>query len=236
MKREAVVLALAMVLPSAMAYVYFVALASPDGGQTNRALLIAYPTSKVIQFLLPLAFVFVFGRTRVTRSAGQGDGLRQSMIFGFVVAIGVFIAWQTLCDSVLIDVPNRVALKVAEFGTATPPRYLALAAFLSFVHSLFEEYYWRWFIHARLRQWLSFGPAATLSSLAFASHHLFVLDFFLPGQFWSAAVPFTLGIAIGGAFWAWLFERSGSLIGPWISHMIVDATIMAVGYKMVFLA
>ncbi len=228
-------LALAMMLPSAMAYVYFVALASTESGKANPALLTAYPASKAIQLCLPVGFLLAFGATKTRPPAGQVGGIRLGMIFGFVIAIAIFVLWWMLRDSVLIDVPNRVAVKVEEFGTATPALYLALAAFLSVVHSLFEESYWRWFVHARLRQWLAFAPAATLSSLAFASHHLFVLDFYLPGRFWSAAVPFTLGIAIGGAFWAWLFERSGSLVGPWISHMIVDAAILAVGYKMVFL-
>ena len=240
MKRQWAALALAMMLPSAMAYWYFVALASNEGGQANVALQMAYPAAKVIQFSLPLVFILFAGSVSLPDSAHptipRPGGLRLGMAFGCAVATLLVVTAQLLRDSVLIDVPSRVAHKVAEFGTATPLRYLGLAVFLSVAHSLFEEYYWRWFVHARLRQWLAFAPAAVLSSVAFAAHHLFVLDYYLPGQFWSAAVPFTLGIAVGGMFWAWLYERSGSLLGPWLSHMIVDAAIMAVGYKMVFLA
>jgi membrane protease YdiL (CAAX protease family) len=225
-----------MMLPSALAYWYFVALASNDGGRANPALQLAYPAAKFVQFCLPLVCMFFAGTATTKLTTTQPGGLRMGMAFGCAVATLIIATAQILRDSVLVDVPSRVAHKVAEFGTATPLRYLGLAAFLSLVHSLFEEYYWRWFVHARLRQWLAFAPAATLSSVAFATHHIFVLDFYLPGQFWTAAAPFTLAIAVGGAVWAWLYERSGSLIGPWISHMVVDAAIMAVGYKMLFLS
>lgn len=44
----------------------------------------------------------------------------------------------------------------------------------------------------------------------------------------------TLAVAVGGAFWAWLYHRSGSLLGPWISHMLVDAAIFGVSYQLAF--
>jgi membrane protease YdiL (CAAX protease family) len=40
-------------------------------------------------------------------------------------------------------------------------------------------------------------------------------------------------VAVGGALWAWLYRRSGSLLGPWLSHMLVDAALMAAGWDMV---
>jgi membrane protease YdiL (CAAX protease family) len=75
-----------------------------------------------------------------------------------------------------------------------------------------------------------------LSALAFAGHHVFVLNEYLPGRFWSATVPFSLGIAAGGLVWAWLYHRSGSLLGPWLSHFLVDLGIMVAGYRMLFAA
>ena len=32
--------------------------------------------------------------------------------------------------------------------------------------------------------------------------------------------------------WAWLYERTGHLAGPWISHALADAALMWVGYQM----
>jgi membrane protease YdiL (CAAX protease family) len=66
------------------------------------------------------------------------------------------------------------------------------------------------------------------------SHHVIVLSVYFPGRFWSAVVPFSLAIALGGAAWAWIYHKSGSLIGPWISHLIVDVAVMAIGYDLAF--
>jgi membrane protease YdiL (CAAX protease family) len=123
---------------------------------------------------------------------------------------------------------------VTEFGIRSVPGFVGLAAFLAILHSFLEEYYWRWFVHAFLRNWLPFVPAALISGYAFTAHHVFVLDVYFPDRLWSAVVPFSLGIAFGGIVWAWIYERSGSLLGPWLSHLIVDAAVMAVGYDIMF--
>jgi membrane protease YdiL (CAAX protease family) len=55
---------------------------------------------------------------------------------------------------------------------------------------------------------------------------------FFPGQFWTLAVPFAACTGVGGAFWAWLYDRTGSLYAAWFSHVLIDAGIMVVGYRM----
>jgi membrane protease YdiL (CAAX protease family) len=59
-----------------------------------------------------------------------------------------------------------------------------------------------------------------------------VLAVYLPDQFWIAAVPFSLAVAGGGIVWAWLYERTRSLYAPWVSHALIDAALMAIGYAM----
>jgi membrane protease YdiL (CAAX protease family) len=65
-------------------------------------------------------------------------------------------------------------------------------------------------------------------------HHVVILGGFFPGHFWEIVLPFSLAIAVGGVVWAWMYERSGSLLGPWLSHLIVDVALMAVGYRLAF--
>ena len=36
-------------------------------------------------------------------------------------------------------------------------------------------------------------------------------------------------IALGGIIWAWQYDRAKSLLGPWLSHLVVDAFLMIVG-------
>ena len=46
------------------------------------------------------------------------------------------------------------------------------------------------------------------------------------------AAPLSLGVAVGGAVWSWAYRRSGSLLGPWLSHILVDTGIMLIGYDL----
>jgi membrane protease YdiL (CAAX protease family) len=47
------------------------------------------------------------------------------------------------------------------------------------------------------------------------------------------AMTLPTSIAVGGAVWAWLYDRSGSLLAPWISHALIDGALFVVGWDMV---
>ena len=126
-----------------------------------------------------------------------------------------------------------VAEKIRGFGVKTLSGYIALAAFYSVLHSLLEEYYWRWFVFGRLRRFISLGPAIALASVAFMLHHVVVLGFYF-GWLSPAAWVFSLAVGIGGAAWAWIYHRTGTLWGVWLSHALIDAAIFAVGFDLVF--
>jgi membrane protease YdiL (CAAX protease family) len=76
--------------------------------------------------------------------------------------------------------------------------------------------------------------AIVLSGLAFMAHHVFILYVYMPGYFLTAVVPFSLCVAGGGVVWAWLYDRSGSLYAPWLSHAVVDAGLFVIGYDLFF--
>jgi membrane protease YdiL (CAAX protease family) len=63
------------------------------------------------------------------------------------------------------------------------------------------------------------------------AHHVLVIGFYFG---WTAPETwlFSFAVAIGGAVWAWLYHKSRSLVGPWLSHLLVDAAIFAVGYDL----
>ena len=74
--------------------------------------------------------------------------------------------------------------------------------------------------------------AIVISSLGFMAHHVLVLGHFF-GFNSFACWFFSLCVAVGGAFWAWLYERTGSLLGPWLSHLLIDAAIFLIGFDLV---
>ena len=141
------------------------------------------------------------------------------------LVLGVFFLYQEVFQTFTPKLQERAeALNFLDY-------YIPFAIFLSVVHALIEEYYWRWFIFRGLM--LKFSPllAGILGSIAFASHHYVVLSQFLP---WPLVLLFGTTVGLAGAFWCWLYFQTNSLLGSWISHMIVDAAVMTVGYCLLF--
>src|SRR6202011_4525188 len=97
--------------------------------------------------------------------------------FGVLVAAAMFgLYFGLLRDSVVFaHTPAMLRAKLEEFGLATPLGFIELAVFLLVVHSLAEEYYWRWFVFGQLQRLLPLGAAIGVSSLGFMSHHVVVL-------------------------------------------------------------
>jgi membrane protease YdiL (CAAX protease family) len=227
----AAALIFAMLLPTVVAYFYFLALA-PEKDAQNPVQKAVFGLGKVVQFLLPLVVVFLIERRIPRPDRPRFEGIALGVGFGLLAGaalFGLYYGW--LADSpVLGSAPQRVREKINQFGLSTPALYFLFAAVYVAAHSLFEEYYFRWFIFGYLRKLLPFTPAAVISGLAFMAHHVIVLYVYLPNYFLVAAVPFSFCIAVGGFFWAWLYERTGTLYSAWASHAIVDAAIFLLGW------
>lgn len=223
----------AMLYPTAGAWWYFVYL-----GQSPWARW-AYLGSKVLQALLPVVWVAAFGGgwqrlsdlKRVPR--GWLAGTASGVAVGAVV-VGVYLLWIE-GSVVAAEAGARIVAKLETFALDTKGRYLLQAAALSVGHSLYEEYYWRWFVYGRLASRLTPPRAAVVGSLAFASHHVIVVAAYLPADaFWNLGLAAVAGVTVGGLLWCWLYERSGALLSPWLSHLLVDAALMVIGYRLIW--
>lgn len=218
----------AMVFPTAAAWVYFV------GWPGAETLAWLYAAGKVVQFGWPLLWL-ALGRThRWTHPASsglRGAGWLSGVGMGALI-VAVYAGWLR-GDALMDQAAPRVAERLEAFGATSLPGYLALSVFLSGLHSFLEEYYWRGFVHGGLRDRVGVVGAIVISSLAFAGHHAVVLHAYFGWAHWGWTLCCSLGVATGGAVWAALYERTGRLSAPWISHLIVDAAIMAVGYDLV---
>jgi membrane protease YdiL (CAAX protease family) len=240
--REWLAQAFAMTFPTIFAWAYFLALshataADPESVAGNPAMQAAYSGGKTVQFLFPVIYLFLIGQLPRKLRRPSFGGLALGLAFGLLVGGGIYALYRSPLSDYLLSPETRFAIraKVSEMlGAATPERFLMLAVFLCVAHSLLEEYYWRWFVFGRLRSIAPLWLAILLSSFGFMAHHVVVLYVYLPGRFWTAVVPFSLSIALGGAIWAWIFHRTGSIYSPWLSHLLVDAGIMAVGYSLLF--
>jgi membrane protease YdiL (CAAX protease family) len=217
----------ALGLPTVATFVYFVLLSG------NPATKGVYAVSKVVQFAFPVAWVAFVQRQRVAVGKPRLTGVGTGGILGATILAGMFGLYYGYLRSsaVLAGAPRAIAGLMSDFGIESAAGFLVLAGFLSLIHSLAEEYYWRWFVFGQLRESLPLSAAIAISSLGFMAHHVLVIGRFLGGY-----GPFTwffaFCVAVGGGLWAWLYHRTGTLYGAWLSHFMVDAGLMWVGYDL----
>jgi len=219
----------ALVYPTLLTIVYFVLLARfPSSIQQA-----AYAVGKVVQFVFPLVWVFVVLRQRASWQWLTKRGIGSGLAFGAAVLIAMLVLYAVWLRStdLFVVLQQQVMTKVRDMGLDHLWKYAATGVFYALAHSLLEEYYWRWFVFGQLRASTSLGVAVAISSLGFMAHHVVLLATFFG---WSSpwAYLFSLAVALGGVFWAWLFASSRSLLGPWLSHMLVDIGIFLIGYDL----
>lgn len=219
---------LAMVFPSIGTWLYFITFAG------DESVAKVYAASKVVQFAFPIVWALAFERSRVTFRLPDGRGMLFGAAFGLAVMLGMLALYFGFFSDSSYALQGREALmaKLNDFGLTTPLAFLGLALFYSLFHSFMEEYYWRWFVFGRLREFTGLWTAVVLSSLGFMAHHVIVLAQYSDNPLVVGLL--SISVAIGGAVWAWLYNRHHSLYPSWISHMFVDAGIMLVGYQMAF--
>ena len=110
-------------------------------------------------------------------------------------------------------------------------RYLAFVAYLSLINSAMEEYVWRWFVFRKCEVMVGAAAAGVLSGLLFTVHHVIALR----AQFgWDVTLLASAGICVGGAAWSWCYLKYRSIWPGYVSHLIVDATVFVIGWKLIF--
>lgn len=227
-RSEWVVLGLALAFPTLSTWLYFVVFAGA------RWMMPVYTVGKVLQFGLPVAWAWHTGTLPRTWRRPRVRELLVGSLLGLAICSLIAAAHgSVLAGSQLGDLlTGRLHEKLAGAGFATPASFALMAVFYSLAHSGLEEYYWRWFVFGRLRQKTPLAVAVVISSLGFMAHHVIVVVTYL--GFTPLALAASLGVAVGGALWALLYERDGTLWGPWSSHLLVDAALMGVGYHLMW--
>ena len=217
----------ALVLPTFVTLAYFVWSEGLEPGLRQAI----YGIAKIVQFGFPIAWVWIVQRHRPRLWPISLSGVRLGLAFGVVIllaALGLYHGWLKSAEFFVAGI-GPIQAKIAEMGFDAAWKFAALGVFYSLFHSLLEEYYWRWFVFDQLKQLVPIWPAIVISALGFMSHHVLVI-----GTFFGYGSPLTwllsAAVATGGVFWAWLYHRSSSLMGPCLGHALVDSAIFLIGY------
>jgi membrane protease YdiL (CAAX protease family) len=127
--------------------------------------------------------------------------------WGLLMSLSILLVLFSPVGNAVYEQAGMVREKAEQMGVVS--HFVLFGLFLSLLHSLLEEYYWRWFVFGNLhRFWKSKGLAYSVGALAFASHHIVVTT-----QFFAGPIGWVFGFAvgIGGAIWSWLMVRHRSI-------------------------
>lgn len=222
-RNDVIALALTTTVPSLAALAYFVWLTESAAAQTM------YAASKAFLLLFPAIWFLAIERCPLTRPIWNARATFHGIAFALAVGLAAAILYRFIPPHALES--GALRSRADRFSLLNPARYAAFAMFLALFNSATEEYYWRWFVFNRFRRLLPPIPAALASAFAFAAHHLVILTVFFGALL---GTLFSLAVAIGGVFWALLYDRSRSLYACWISHLLVDVAVLAIGYRLLF--
>jgi len=191
--------------------------------------------TKAFLFVCPLLFwkfLKLPGNWKDFGSLLKGPNIKRQAVIGIGLGIlmsgVVLLAYECLSDATRTEMLARVAAKISVLKIAE--HFLIYGIVLSFVHSLLEEFYWRFFVYnawkAKLPQ-LKF-TAHMIAGLAFTLHHFTVTVHYFDLSF---GLILGLGVWAGGVIWSYVYEKERSLLGVWISHIIVDLALISIGFK-----
>jgi membrane protease YdiL (CAAX protease family) len=185
--------------------------------------------SKVWILLIPVFWLVVIDRQKLSFSRPRHGGFGVAAGLGILISIIIFVVYST-AGKILIE-PQVVKQMAVRIGLADPYIYLTGAAYWILVNSVLEEYVWRWFVVRQCRVFMPPWTAIVVSAICFTLHHTIAMQFYFG---WLLVAIASLGVFIGGALWSWCYLRYRSIWPGYVSHAIVDITVFAIGYRLIF--
>ena len=162
--------------------------------------------------LTPIREIFHFRKKGFAAALGLGIGI-YALIFG---------AWYILRN--WIDF-SGIAGNLTEDAGVTRENFLYVSLYISFVNSLLEEFFFRGFLFANLKEERRF--AYCFSALVFSLYHAAMMigwfPFFITGLVLA-------GLFVGGLIFNWLNERNDCIYVSWLTHMFANFAINTIGF------
>ncbi len=220
-----------LVVPLVCALVYVVWVPHGNAGRS------AWFVTKIWILCYPLFFFSMIGLGGLVRREDRRAAwptwavvIWTGLLTGVCISlIGCLMVITPVGDIVKANSHNLVE-KAEGLGFASRGRFLLVAAFITVLHSAMEEYYWRWFIYGHLRQMVGHWPGHLIAAVAFTGHHLVLMSVLFPLPL---ALFLSFLVGLGGLIWTLMYEWQGTVLGCWLSHLVVDAFLMIVGYRLI---
>lgn len=223
-ERRRALIALALLAPVPSLGVASAMILTP--GPVGQALFLG---AKIWLLAFPAFWYLVVERGRPSWSPPLHGGLGVGLLTGLATAAVIGLA-ALVFGIFEMDMADLAGV-VDEMGLTTPRAYLFGAMGWTFANSAVEEYVYRWFVFSQCERLMPRMAAVFASAAVFTTHHVVAMSTYLPAHLTALA---SLGVFIGGFLWSVLYSRYRSIWPGWISHILADIAIFAVGWEVLF--
>ena len=164
------------------------------------------------------------------------SGLLAGIVSGVLIFFLMLSVYLLLADQMDLD---RLRHRGRLTGFDRPALFAGMFAFIIFGNSLLEEFVWRGFVFRQLEvlmpvQLGTFGiqaAAVLVAALLFTVHHVIALAAWVDGFL---VVLGSLGVFLGAVVWSILYAYDRTLWPSYVSHILADLAILAMGYDLMF--
>ena len=157
------------------------------------------------------------------------DGLRYRALTGCPAFPGILLALAAALSGLFLyslwpffGISTDQLTQALQRYALTPRSLLIFAVYLGVVHAPLEELYWRTLTAPDTH-------FITVSDLAFAGYHAFVLILFVPV---ALALVCVLILGLASAVWRFQARRYGGYALPLLTHVLADLSILACIYHL----
>jgi membrane protease YdiL (CAAX protease family) len=192
---------------------------------------IIYFVLKLFFIIWPLFVIAVIEKKKSLISGlfskNKGKSIRVGLVWGILLFLFIVIFIElTPLGTYINDHSGFIRKRLVDTGFIK--HFLVYGLILSVVHSLIEEYYWRWFVYRKLKRFFHNSNASFLSSLAYSAHHIVVLNIYFS---FFGTIFFGILVFLAGIYWNYIYKKYESILASWIQHVFVDMAIIYIGYQ-----
>ena len=153
---------------------------------------------------------------------------KKGLISAIILGIGIYIL---ILGGYFLISPyfdfSQISAALTTNAGVTKDNFLYVSLYISFVNSFLEEFFFRGFVFANLKQLSGRKLAYIFSATAFNLYHVAMMIG------WFSSFLFLLvmvGLVFGGMIFNWLNEKLDTFYCSWLTHMFANFAINTIGF------